>query len=396
MASSAPIPNTSPNPNPTMPSTQPIYTHQRPLGSILNALQAFCLPNLRSDRPRNVPQIKYLTTAEDVNAVIPSIQSNCHTFAQTIGFDLEWDVVPKHGKAAVMQLCTADTIYVVQLSAMSPIPTSLVEIMADASLLKIGVAVRNDAHKLRRDFGINSEGLVELSAMAKLLDQDLWKHRRLLVSLSDLCEYYLQHTLRKDAIRVSRWSRQPLSEAQLMYAASDVYVSLELFHQLAYHAFERHRLQSLPSSSPWTPDAGLEHVMDLVRQATGRVDQAPAKNILPKKPANMPVRKGSRDKLLAHHRALSAWRNSQLDLASVAANAGIQRTTSAGYVIRALQEELSATKNPRNASTAWSMHERSRLRQELTTQAMRKTVQYHSVFLRSYGVFSDAELKAMR
>ncbi|WFD02203.1 hypothetical protein MOBT1_000884 [Malassezia obtusa] len=357
------------------------YTYRQPLGTVRRACAQL---------------VVYLSCEEQVNERLPSALEHSGTVSRAVGFDLEWNMTPYTGKTAVIQIGVADSIYIVQLSMMQRVPPSIATMMADPTVLKVGVAVRNDAHKLRRDFGIVSNGLVELSTMAKLVDPDRWKHRRLLISLRDLCEAYLKRALRKDAVRVSQWDKAPLSAEQLEYAASDVYVSLELFHQLLLVAHQRAVERAATHGVADLAHTPLETTLAIVRAATSEVHSAPAKRTKPR-PATVKAEEAiPAADLRAHERALQAWRAKQLDFAALAARAGVQITTSASYVMRALGEELAAQRAAGQPGPALGEEERARLRAEFDVAQVRRTVRHHYVFLRSNGVFSAAELRAMQ
>lgn len=377
------------------PDELPVYTHRRPLGSIQRATAQLYSPDAAFG-PGRAPNVVYLTHELHAEQVLPDALQRCGTVARAIGFDLEWSVVPYPSKAAVMQLGISNTIYVLHLAAMRRVPRCIVEMMADPSWLKVGVAIRNDAHKLRRDFQMVSKGLVELSTMAKELDSNIWRHRRLLISLRDLCTTYLRRTLRKDAVRVSEWTHVPLSSLQLEYAASDAFVSLELFHQmvlLAYQRRMRHAMHEPPASLAHTP---LESTLAMVRKATSNVCAAPTPKSKPRAAIVKAEEAICTTHLRSHERALRAWRTKQFDFPTIAARAGIQIGTSAGYVMRALAEELAARRAAGHPDTQLDAAERARLRVELGVPQVRRTIRYHYLFLRNNGVFSAEELQTMQ
>ena len=369
----------------------PIYSYRRPLGTVPRCYDQLYAPDVPSEVVRK-PKVTYLDSEREVDALLPGALARCGTVAKSVGFDLEWNMGQFPGRTAVMQLGMAKNIYIIHLSAMGCVPQSIREMLADPHILKVGVAVRNDGHKLRRDFKLVSNGLVELSAMAKALDPSRWKHRRLLVSLRDLCQSYLDRTLRKDAVRVSRWTNTPLSHLQQEYAASDAYVGLELFHQLVLRTYERATrrvLEQAPADLAATP---YEAAMAVVRHATSSVCDAPPK---PKKarPNRLDSSFGPEKK--AYQRALAAWRTKQLTFAELASRACIRIGTSARYVMRALDEELAAQRAA-GRPCRLSDEERERLRAEFASGEVRRNARFHYVFLRDHHIFTHAELAAMK
>lgn len=372
------------------------YTYRQPLGTFQRAMGKMCHPDARV-RPPQIPKLLYLQRAEEVDQLLPVALQQCNTIARAVGFDLEWDIEPYVGKTSVIQVCVADTIFIIHLAAMRSLPQSIVKMMADPSVLKVGVAVRNDAHKLRRDFGIVSAGLVELSVLAKSVEPDRWQHRRTLISLQDLCNAYLSRQLRKDDVRISRWSRIPLSEKQLEYAASDVFVSLELFHRLVLLMYDQamKRVATAATAQASEP-APLDAVLETVRATADEVHSAPKKKSKPKVALAKTQETVRNPELRAHQRALLAWRVKELDFAALAARAGVKTTTTAHYVLRALTEEFDARRLAGHAPLELESKERARLRAELGLTAVRRVMRQHVGFLRAHGVFSHAELQQMQ
>lgn len=151
----------------------------------------------------------------------------CDTLRQhrLLGLDIEWKVTYESGvtsrPTATLQLSTAHTAYVFQLSGMrGRFPTSLAALLQDEGILKTGLNIGNDALKLRRDFGIRTAGLVDLG---KLAGQCL-SHGNRAWNLADLVAETTGRRLPKE-LRMSDWEATRLSPEQLTYAARDAYAS---------------------------------------------------------------------------------------------------------------------------------------------------------------------------
>ncbi|KAM0791355.1 hypothetical protein ACM66B_005822 [Microbotryomycetes sp. NB124-2] len=150
-----------------------------------------------------------------------------------LGFDLEWDPSTRRGienRTAVLQLCSVDTILIVHLSKMRRFPESVKRLMEDRNVIKCGVQIGGDSSKLRRDFDVKPQGLLELSTLAKAANPE-YKERPGLIGLQALVGSTLQRYLPKGDVRTSLWSRS-LSSDQKQYAADDVYSSLQTFRAL--------------------------------------------------------------------------------------------------------------------------------------------------------------------
>ena len=165
-----------------------------------------------------------------------------------IGLDLEWKALMVTGappcKTATIQLSTSDRVLVLQLSAMSgrQLPPALRALLEDAAVVKAGVGILNDGIKLRRDFGVRCNGLLDLSKLAGAVLPDgarCW-------SLAGLCERVLQRRMPKaSSLRLSDWEATRLSPEQIEYAAIDAFVSHRVGLQL-----ERLPWRGQPHTSP--------------------------------------------------------------------------------------------------------------------------------------------------
>ena len=106
-----------------------------------------------------------------------------------VGFDMEWKVLYKKGggeaKTSLLQMAystigvstksskskTKNVVVLIRLGKRlkykNPLPSKLVRFLEDPAVRKAGVNARGDAQKLRRDFKVRVNGVVELDALAK-------------------------------------------------------------------------------------------------------------------------------------------------------------------------------------------------------------------------------------
>lgn len=182
--------------------------------------------------PVRVPNLHFCKTVEQSNACLPKIQGG-----EMLSFDMEWEVDPvdhKSKKTSVVQLASATDIYVLHLAMMPSLPEELLRILVDSTILKCGVAIKQDAAKFRKDFDKEVNGCLELSTVAKHADSKRWKRHVGMIALRDLCRIYLNRKLDKSIeIRAGKWESASLNDRQCEYAANDVYVGVELIHTLA-------------------------------------------------------------------------------------------------------------------------------------------------------------------
>ncbi|XP_061198486.1 exonuclease 3'-5' domain-containing protein 2 isoform X3 [Neopsephotus bourkii] len=109
------------------------------------------------------------------------------------------------------------------------IPKTLLDIMADSAVLKVGVGCWEDACKLLHDYGIPVKGSVDLRYLA----MRQWKDLPHCLSLKSLAEEVLNCPLDKSPhVRCSNWEAEELTPDQVLYAARDAQVSVALFLHL--------------------------------------------------------------------------------------------------------------------------------------------------------------------
>lgn len=154
-----------------------------------------------------------------------------------LGFDLEWpfNFQTGPGSTALMQICanTNDKIvYLFQLSEIKKLPATLTTLLAHPKVRIVGVNIRNDVHKLCRDFPrINKEPLLKNCIDSRIQARDLtdltgW-------SMDKLVNHFFDKSVDKNKkVRMSKWNVLPLSKTQKYYAATDAYVSLLLYQHL--------------------------------------------------------------------------------------------------------------------------------------------------------------------
>lgn len=143
-----------------------------------------------------------------------------------LGFDTETRPSFRRGKSyppALLQLGGAEKVYLFQLLKLED-PTPALDILADPNIIKVGVAIRDDVRKLRERQDFRPGGFIELADIT---------HKRDIVNtgLRSLAAIFLGVRISKGA-QVSNWSRDHLSDAQTVYAATDAWISREIYMRL--------------------------------------------------------------------------------------------------------------------------------------------------------------------
>jgi len=145
-----------------------------------------------------------------------------------LGFDTETRPVFKKGRKpgppSLIQLATATQAYVFQINILQ-LCNGLCDLLADKSIIKTGVAVRDDILGLQKlaDFKpANFVDLSDVSAKAKMQTH----------GLRNMAANLLGFRISKSA-QCSNWAKDKLTPQQINYAATDAWVSRELYVALS-------------------------------------------------------------------------------------------------------------------------------------------------------------------
>ncbi|KAJ2994348.1 hypothetical protein NUW54_g7565 [Trametes sanguinea] len=179
-------------------------------------------------------RLVYIQNAAAADQAISQLNS------KILGFDLEWKPNFVKGRAenpvALVQLASEHLILLIHVSYMrkaAAFPEKLRELLADETILKAGVGIQKDCKKLYHDHGVDTRNCVDLSLLARTVDNARWKGKYSSpIGLARLCETYEELTLQKGRVQTSNWE-QALDLRQQEYAANDCHVGLTLYTRLA-------------------------------------------------------------------------------------------------------------------------------------------------------------------
>lgn len=143
-----------------------------------------------------------------------------------LGFDTETRPSFKKGvsyQPSLIQLAGAKRVYLFSLTDHT-LPPPLKEVLGNARIIKAGVALAYDLKQLRAMDDFEPGGFVGLEPMARALHIKNQGLRGLAAAL-------LGFRISKRA-QCSNWSRPELTDTQITYAATDAWVSRELYLRL--------------------------------------------------------------------------------------------------------------------------------------------------------------------
>ncbi len=143
-----------------------------------------------------------------------------------VGFDTETRPSFKKGVSypvALLQLSGADRSFLFRVDRMK-LSNRIVKILRSKSIVKVGVDIRDDIKKIQAIAAFKPENFIDLQNM--VLEYGIEE-----MSLRKISAIVLGQKVSK-AQRLSNWSAASLTEQQIKYAASDSWISREIYMQL--------------------------------------------------------------------------------------------------------------------------------------------------------------------
>lgn len=140
-----------------------------------------------------------------------------------LGFDIECKPNFKRGPnnpPALLQLATADQAFLFRLYPVMKLGP-LIDILQDPNIIKTGVAIKDDVYNLKKIEEFTPAGFEDLAPLAQSLKIEQ-------TGLRNLTAIFFSQRLSKSA-QLSNWQKSPLTPAQQAYAATDAWISRELY-----------------------------------------------------------------------------------------------------------------------------------------------------------------------
>jgi ribonuclease D len=165
-------------------------------------------------------EIQILESAEEMEAAASILANESH-----LGFDTETRPSFKKGDyypPALIQLATEHCVYLFRISETETFDP-LLPILESPDILKTGVAIKDDVKELRAMEYFTPNGFVEIADITVKLG---YENR----GLRALAGLLLQGRISK-AAQVTNWARPKLDNKQVRYAATDAWISREIYRQ---------------------------------------------------------------------------------------------------------------------------------------------------------------------
>jgi ribonuclease D len=175
-----------------------------------------------------------------------------------VGFDCEWRPQNRPGQShqiSLVQLARPDSVLLVQLHRQirqkSPFPKALSALISNKSVVKTGVGVLDDLWRVGNDHGFDvrdvafldlaaasrrHETALDSEARGRIIDGDLEEElpeRSRRFGLAVLASKYLgSRPTKPKHVQLSNWERVSLTEDQILYAAYDALMGIEVYHRM--------------------------------------------------------------------------------------------------------------------------------------------------------------------
>ena len=174
-----------------------------------------------------LPIDQFNGTVVVIESVEHAHQAIDHLISQRIlGFDTETKPSFQKGsinKVSLVQLSTPETAYLFRINKTGLFP-GLISVLEHPAILKVGVAVRDDLRALQKRVPFTPSGFVEIQDVAHAKG---YKDS----SLKKLAGLLLGIRISKRQ-RLTNWDADVLTSQQIVYAATDAWISLRIHNQL--------------------------------------------------------------------------------------------------------------------------------------------------------------------
>ena len=166
-------------------------------------------------------EIIVVDNLKSLNRVFPALLEN-----DLLGFDTETKPTFKKGKrnnVSLIQLANENLAVLFRINKIG-LPQELLQLLSNNNILKAGVAIHDDLRFLKgiRDF--KPEGFVELQTMVKEFGIES-------AGLKKLTAIILGFRISKSQ-QVTNWEAEQLTDAQILYAATDAWVCHQIYREL--------------------------------------------------------------------------------------------------------------------------------------------------------------------
>lgn len=128
-----------------------------------------------------------------------------------------------HYNVSLIQLSTADTCFLIRLNRVG-IPDSLVELLENKEIAKVGVSLHDDYQALCKRRKFKAEGFIDLQNYVKEFGIEE-------MSLQKIFAIVFGERISKSQ-QLTNWENDVLTDKQKIYAATDAWACLKIYNEL--------------------------------------------------------------------------------------------------------------------------------------------------------------------
>ncbi len=167
-------------------------------------------------------KIALITEPNDLHKAFKEIHEH-----KVVGFDTETKPAFVKGqvhKVSLLQLAIPYKVFLIRLN-FTGLDGEIIHFLENEKIVKAGVGIRDDIKILHRLGRFHAAGFAEISTMAREVGLEV-------ESVKKLAALLLGFRISKGA-QTSNWEAANLNEKQIMYAATDAWVCLEIYRKLS-------------------------------------------------------------------------------------------------------------------------------------------------------------------
>lgn len=184
-------------------------------------------PTIEKSLVATLPTVQFegriitIDTASDADKVAFALSRE-----KAIGIDTETRPAFRkgvHHNVSLLQLSTADTCFLIRLCR-TGLTDSLVALLENEEIKKIGVSLHDDSQALRKLRSFNPGGFIDLQKRVTAYGIEE-------MSLQKIYAIIFGKKISKNQ-RLTNWEADVLTDKQKMYAATDAWACLEIYNHL--------------------------------------------------------------------------------------------------------------------------------------------------------------------
>ncbi|MEE4198314.1 MAG: 3'-5' exonuclease [Bacteroidales bacterium] len=162
-----------------------------------------------------------IDTFEKLDDYLPLIRDQ-----KILGFDTETKPSFKKGKinqVSLLQLSSLHEAFLIRINKIG-LPQEIIEILSNKEVKKVGLAIHDDLKGLQEFQEFSPQSFIDLQDFVKVFNIESQ-------SLRKITGIVLNKRISKSQ-QVSNWEKEELTEGQLLYAATDAWICLQIYKTL--------------------------------------------------------------------------------------------------------------------------------------------------------------------